>query len=92
MTPKNVETPFIRQCVALWLAGHDDPEFTSIRIASDLQDKHPALRDINITKAVSNELIRLEGKHKLGSRKGTSDDWCGNGRPPKLYRKKVKFL
>lgn len=92
MTLKNVETPFVRRCVALWLASSGDGEFTSVQVTADLKRLHPSLVHLDTQKAVSNELIRLEGKHKLGSRKADAHYGCGVGRRPRLYRKKIKFI
>ena len=82
-------TPFVRQCVGLWIAGTKLGEFTVSDLQTALQEEHTALLDVDLCKAVSNELIRLETKHKLLSRKGIKGlDGCGVGRPPRVYRRR----
>jgi hypothetical protein len=88
MASQNNETPFVRQCVALWLAQYGTLEMCVPSIVNDLKQAHASLEDIDITKAVSNEMIRLETLGKLTSRVGTVDDGCGIGRPPRLYKKR----
>lgn len=89
MADQNYETPFIRECINLWLASNTLKEFTVADIQTALQDTHKSLYTLDLCKAVSNELIRLETKHRLLSRKGIKGiDGCGVGRPPRVYRKR----
>ena len=86
------KTPFVRQCVNLWIAGCKQNEFTVSDIVQDLSKRYPALVVVDVLKAVSNELQRLQTKHKLASRKGVKGvDGCGMGRPPRVFWCKVKF-
>lgn len=85
-------TPYIRQCIHLWLAGTDLQEFTVWEVTRGLERDHSTFADIDISKAVSNELQRLERWHKLGSRKGVKGEaGCGLGRPPRTFYKKIIF-
>lgn len=89
MADQNYETPFIRQCIGLWMAGTKLTEFTVADIQTALHEAHTSLFTQDLCKAVSNELIRLETKHRLLSRKGIKGvDGCGVGRPPRVYRKR----
>lgn len=89
MAKKNQATPFIRQCVGLWLASCRTPKFSIADIIAGLQRRHASLQALDLSKAVSNELVRLEYVGKLTSEPGTFDDGCGIGRPPKLYTKRI---
>lgn len=85
-------TPFVRQCVYMWIAHNLHHEFTVAHLISDLQHKHRELAELDLCKAISNELIRLERFHKLGSRQGVKgEDGCGQGRPPRVYKRKIIF-
>lgn len=89
---QNSITPFLRQCVNLWLAGWTKPEFTVTDVSTGLYQAHTAFIDVDMTKAISNELVRLETRHKLVSRRGVKGvDGSGIGRPPRVYRKLVMF-
>lgn len=88
MAKQNDCTKFVRECISLWIAGTQLKEFTVSELQSDLQERHRLL-DVDLCKAVSNELIRLESKHRLLSRRGVKGlDGCGLGRPPRVYRKR----
>lgn len=92
MTAKNESTPFVRACVNLWIAGTTLVEFTVAEVITDLQVTHQSLTRIDLSKAVSNELYRLETKHKLQSKKGIRGvHGCGIGRTPRVYWCKIKF-
>lgn len=87
MLRQNETTPFVRQCVNLWIAGTKLKEFTVSEVQTDLWEAHSGLLDLDLCKAISNELIRLETKHRLLSRRGIKGvDGCGLGRPPRVYR------
>lgn len=84
---KNEITPFVRQCITLWFAGNTDQKFTVSQICRELKEKHSILLEIDLCKAVSNELIRLESLGIMTSRKGAPEDVeHGTGRPPRVYR------
>lgn len=86
MSKKNELTPFVRQCMALWLAENKSRDyFTVSEICSDLKLKHDVLDEIDLTKYVSNDLIRLEKVGILKSYKGVVSN--GTGRPPKVYQR-----
>lgn len=91
MPIKNEITPYVRSLVNLWLAGQTET-FTVLDIVRDVKDRHAQLEGMNLVKILSNELIRLENKHKLGSRPGVRGvDNQGVGRVPRVYTIKVKF-
>lgn len=88
----NQVTPYVRSCVNLWLAGSTLKEFTVSELIQDLEGQHETLQGVDLCKAISNELIRLETQHKLLSRKGVKGfDGCGMGRPPRVYRRNMIF-
>lgn len=85
----NPATPYVRQCVNLWLAQTTMHEFTVSEVSSGIEDKHEALEGVDLSKSVSNELVRHETLGLLISRKGVKGvDGCGTGRPPRVYRKR----
>lgn len=88
-------TPFIRQCIYMWIAGNNLEEFTVWEVQRGVESAHKALeelKDLDLSKAVSNELQRLERWHKLGSRKGIKGEGgCGLGRPPRVFYRKIIF-
>ena len=88
MSKKNDATPFVRQCVALWVAGVGSVSFSVANVVNGLHEAHPSLDDIDVSKAVSNELVRLEHVGKLTSHVGSVEDGCGMGRPPRVYVKR----
>lgn len=89
MMGKNEHTPFIRQCIALWLAQNAYHSFSVPSVVTDLIQTYSGLQGIDITKAVSNEMIRLEKLGNFTSRQGsTVEDGCGIGRPPLIYTKR----
>lgn len=93
MLPIGKETPLLRQCVNMWLAGTDQLEFTVTDITGDLNETHDFYHTVDLKKSVGNELIRLERHHKLTSRKGIKGvDGSGVGRPPRVYKKNMIFL
>lgn len=85
---KNEITPFVRQCIALWIAGVGNVSFSVADVVSGLYESHPSLDGIDVSKAVSNELVRLEHVGKLSSHVGSVEDGCGFGRPPRVYVKR----
>lgn len=88
----NQVTPYVRSCVNLWLAGCTLAEFTVSELIQALEGQHETLVGVDLCKAISNELIRLETQHKLLSRKGVKGfDGCGQGRPPRVYRRNMIF-
>lgn len=92
MKPISQKTPYLRKCVNEWLANSKTNEFHVNDISYELTEKYDDLIDLDITKAVSNELIRLERHHKLTSRKGIKGvDSSGVGRPPRVYKKNMIF-
>lgn len=93
--PQNSSTPFIRQCISLWMADNKNvPNWSTPLITSSLcydrklftgmfEDEYPI-----VSKAVSNELARLEKKGMLVSREGCETDPLelrGLGRPAKVF-------
>lgn len=85
-------TPFIRQCVYMWIAGNPLSEFTVWEVQRGVEKAHKVVADLDLSKAVSNELQRLEWQHKLGSRKGIrGEGGCGLGRPPRVFYRKIVF-
>lgn len=88
MAKKNETTPFVRQCIALWVAGCTETQFSIADIIAGLQQAHTSLTGVDLSKAVSNELTRLEYVGKLMSKPGTFEDGCGVGRPPRVYTKR----
>lgn len=88
---KNETTPFVRQCISLWLARCDKSQFSIADIIAGIQKQHTTLQGVDLSKAVSNELTRLEYIGKLRSEQGTLEDGCGVGRPPKVYTKRFCF-
>ena len=89
MAFQNYETPFVRQCINVWLAGTTLKEFTVSDIMEDIVLPPDTRLSVDLCKAVSNELIRLETQHRLLSRKGIKGfDGCGVGRPPRVYHKR----
>lgn len=89
MAKKNEGTPFIRQCISLWLASARSPQFSIADIIAGLQRQHTSLQGLELSKPVSNELTRLEYVGKLISQNGTLEDGCGVGRPPRVYTKRL---
>ena len=85
----NPNTPFVRSCVALWLAGTTEDQWSVADVIACLKQAHTSLEAIDVSKAVSNELVRLEYIGKLVSHKGTLEDGCGVGRPPRVYRRRT---
>jgi hypothetical protein len=85
----NEHTPFVRSCVALWLAGTVQTQWSVADVIYDLKEKHTSLDGVDVSKAVSNELVRLEYIGKLISTQGSLEDGCGVGRPPRLYRRRT---
>mgnify|MGYP001585581045 CR=1 FL=1 len=92
MAKKNEATPFVRQCMALWVASNRNLRFSIADIIAGLQKAHIGLAGIDLSKAVSNELTRLEYVGILSSEQGTFEDGCGVGRPPRVYVKRVCWL
>lgn len=89
MAFQNYETPYMRQRIALWLAGTTLYEFTVSDIMQGVDIPADSVQTVDLCKAVSNELIRLETQHRLLSRKGVKGvDGCGVGRPPRVYHKR----
>lgn len=87
---RNICTPFIRQCVALWFAGRarDSRVFTVSDLTADISTVTPLFKDDwpTLSKGVSNELARLERIGLVGSRTGTKADLVTfTGRPPRVY-------
>lgn len=67
-------------------------EFTVWEVQRGVEKAHKALEDLDLSKAISNELQRLERWHKLGSRKGIKGEGgCGLGRPPRVFYRKIVF-
>jgi hypothetical protein len=85
----NTHTPFVRSCVALWLAGTSETTFCVADVIACLKDTHTSLEAVDLSKAVSNELVRLEYIGKLVSHVGKLEDGCGVGRPPRVYARSV---
>lgn len=84
----NDVTPFVRQCIALWLASNRQATFSVSEVCKSLQDQHKSLQDLDLTKSVSNELIRLETIGLLSSRKGFKGESPNEtGRPPRVYKR-----
>lgn len=89
------QTPAIRQCVNNWLATYTEIEqFTVSSVCSDIADDEVFI-SVDASKAVHNELARLETQHKLKSRPGCIDDKAtlspGVGRPPRVYWRNMIF-
>lgn len=79
----NAVTPFVRQCVKLWVAENQHLEyFTVTDICNDIYSQHSVLQEIDLTKAVSNELIRLK---TIGLIKDVGVFSNPIGRPAKAY-------
>lgn len=92
MARQNNSTPFVRSCIALWLAGTTETQFSVADIITGLKQAHTSLESLDsiyLCKSVSNELTRLEYIGKLESYQGTLEDGCGVGRPPRVYRRRV---
>jgi hypothetical protein len=89
MARQNNVTPFVRSCVALWLAGTKEGQWSVADVIYDLREAHTSLGEVDVSKAVSNELVRLEYIGKLSSYQGSLDDGCGVGRPPRVYCRRV---
>ena len=83
--PQNEITPFIRQCMALWFAENRTGDISVIDICQSLRGKHAVLADIDLTKAVSNELLRYE---VLGAIEQIDVKKPATGRPAKLYKRR----
>lgn len=79
-------TAFIRQCVALYLAGVGQ-EFTTVQVIEGIKAKHD-FGDLDVNKGVSNELQRLQKIGLYKSRAGAKgDDPSHIGRPPRVFTK-----
>lgn len=82
----NHSTAFIRQCVALYLAGVGE-QFTTVQVIEGVKAKHD-FGDHDVSKGVSNELQRLLKLGLYKSRPGVKgDDPSHVGRPPRVFRK-----
>jgi hypothetical protein len=80
------ETDYLRQCIGLCVAGMDSP-FTVTQIVSLLNERHKFI-GVDVSKAVSNELQRLQKHCMLESRLGVKgDDQYLVGRPPRVFNK-----
>lgn len=87
MTAISDNTPFIRAAVADWLNWNQQPMFTVKDICKGLKSSHKALESMNLTKPVSNELIRLENLYIIKGRKGFAEEIPeGTVRPPTMYK------
>ena len=84
-------TPMIREYVHEWLSSRTN-DFNVSDIIRDHEGVSTGLDSIYLCKAISNELARLERRHKLSSRHGVKGvDGCGVGRTPKVFSIKVEF-
>lgn len=84
-------TPMIREYVHEWLSSRLD-DFSIADLIRDHEDVSTGLGSVELCKAISNELMRLERRHRLSSRHGVKGvDGCGVGRTPKVFSIKVKF-
>lgn len=95
--PTNQCTNQIRQLVTHWLARTTLKEFTVIDITCDLSRQTESLKVVDLTKAVSNDLIRRQSSGMLSSRSGSADDMVLDkpvraGRPARLYWRKWKNI
>lgn len=82
---QNTQTPMIRNAVKEWLSNHNPEQFTVPQICQYLSRKFTGL---DLTKYVSNELLRLEKVGTLASVPGSKENnLYGMGRPPRLYFK-----
>jgi len=80
------ETDYLRQCIGLCVAGMSSP-FTVTQIVSLLNERHKFI-GVDVSKAVSNELQRLQKRGMLESRLGVKgDDPYLVGRPPRVFNK-----
>jgi hypothetical protein len=81
---QNQVTPYIRSVLKLWLADIQQQEFTVYDACQYMNENHP-LSGIDLTKAVSNELIRLKDMGKIEC---VGDQPMPLGRPVRLYKKR----
>lgn len=84
MAKQNSITPIIREVVKQWLINVSRETFTVPDIVYSLQQLEE-LATVDLAKAVSNELIRLEGNNVIEC---VGIDHMTHGRPPKLYAMK----
>jgi hypothetical protein len=77
---------FLRQCIKMTVASFDKP-FTVTQVLSSMNGLYE-FGDIDVSKAVSNELQRMQKLRLLESRPGVKgDDPNLQGRPPRVFTK-----
>lgn len=82
---RNSQTDFVRDFVRLWLSSGKLDSFSVCDVTSSINHDLSILIDVDISKAVSNELQRLESVGIITSRKGVKEDRKGSGRPPRVF-------
>lgn len=89
---QNTETIHVRQAVTGWLSRTQMIEFTVSDVVSGVSPMLDRFPNLNVNKAVSNDLIRRQKMGLLRYRMGTVADGLSVGRPPRFYNQPYKYL